>query len=85
MTEQIPKPRFGKTALELLDEKFTEPDSITDAYGAQFGMGVVFSFIPVVSNWTYRRPIFSGEICLSIRFIFLKYSQLNICDFCLFK
>lgn len=62
MPQDVPMPRFGKTALELLDDKYTEPDSLWSKYGVQTAFGIfIGGAFPAVYNWSYRRPIFSGK------------------------
>lgn len=58
----VPMPKFGKTALELLDARNAEPPSVASAYGVQFSCGIIGAFAHVMTNWTYRRPMRAGNV-----------------------
>lgn len=58
--KDIPPPKFGKTALELLNDPVADPPSLSSAYGFQFASGVIGGCVQLVTNWTYRRPLFAG-------------------------
>lgn len=67
--KDVPVPKFGKTALELLDSRNAEPPSVSSKYGTQFAMGFCGSLVQVVTNWTYRRPLIAGKIEFHMNFI----------------
>lgn len=58
----VPEPKFGKTALELLDARFSEPPSVSSKYGVQFAFGLMGGLAHILRNWTYRRPLTAGKI-----------------------
>lgn len=60
--KDIPPPKFGKTAYELLTDPVSDPPSLASAYGFQFAAGLVGSLAHLVKNWTYRRPLIAGMI-----------------------
>lgn len=58
----VPEPKFGKTALELLDARFAEPPSVSSKYGIQFSCGLLGGLVQVLKNWSYRRPLIAGKL-----------------------
>lgn len=59
--KDVPPPKFGKTALELLDQKTVDPPSLGSAYGFQLGCGLMAAGAHFTKNWIYRRPWIAGE------------------------
>lgn len=57
----LPVPKFGKTALELLDSRNSPPKSLSELYGVQTGAGLVAGLIPLLKNYVYKRPLIAGE------------------------
>lgn len=60
-SEPVPEPKFGKTALELLDSRNAAPRSLSEKYGVQTGCAIVGGFGHVTTNWIYRRPLIAGQ------------------------
>ncbi|XP_031629408.1 NADH dehydrogenase [ubiquinone] 1 subunit C2 [Contarinia nasturtii] len=58
--KDVPEPKFGKTALELLDSRSAEPPSLASKYGVQASLGFLGGLVHVVKNWTYKRPLIAG-------------------------
>lgn len=58
--KDVAPPKFGKTALELLDEKTVDPPSLGSEYGFQLGCGLMGAGAHVTKNWIYRRPFIAG-------------------------
>lgn len=54
-------PRFGKTALELLDSKDDEPKSISNKCGLKIYGGLVGSSFHAGKNWAFKRPMIAGK------------------------
>lgn len=59
--KDIPPPKFGKTALELLSDKTTDPHSLSSKYGWQVGIGFLASLAQYMHNWAYNRPAYAGK------------------------
>lgn len=62
--KDIPPPKFGKTALELLTDPVADPPSLASAYGIQFAGGLIGASVQLIRNWTYRRPLIAGKISI---------------------
>lgn len=62
--KDIPPPKFGKTALELLTDPVADPPSLASAYGIQFAGGLIGAGVQLIRNWTYRRPLIAGKISI---------------------
>lgn len=60
--KDVPMPRFGKTALELLDSRDDEPKSIFNKYGIKIYGGLVGSSFHAGTNWVYNRPMIAGKL-----------------------
>lgn len=55
-----PMPKFGKTALELLDAKYAEPHSLASKYGTRFTLGIFGAAMFLGDNWAKQRPVKAG-------------------------
>lgn len=60
--KDVPMPRFGKTALELLDSRDAEPKSMLNVYGLKIAGGLIGSCVHGTTNWVYKRPIVAGKL-----------------------
>ena len=60
--KDIPEIKFGKTALELLDSRYAEPQSFAQKYGIQICFGLMGMGVHGIRNWVYRRPKFAGKV-----------------------
>lgn len=68
--KDVPMPRFGKTALELLDSRDDEPKSIYNKYGIRIYGGLVGSAMHAGTNWVYKRPMIAGRLLSIIIILF---------------
>lgn len=59
---EVPVPRFGKTALELLDGRDDEPKSLVNKYAIRVVGGFLGAGVHGCTNWAYRRPRWAGNI-----------------------
>lgn len=59
--KDLPEPKFGKTALELLDSRNAAPKSLSEKYGVQVGFGMVGASVQMMKNWAYVRPLLAGK------------------------
>lgn len=64
--KDIPPPRFGKSAYELLTDPAGDPPSLASGYGIQFAVGLTGAAVQLLTNWTYRRPLISGMISFNL-------------------
>lgn len=64
--KDVPMPRFGKTALDLLDSRDDEPKSLTNKYGIRFIGGMLGAGAHGATNWAYRRPRWAGNYIVEI-------------------
>lgn len=55
-----PMPRYGKTAVELLDSKYAEPHSLSSKYGTRFALGIFGIGMIIGDNWAKQRPMKAG-------------------------
>lgn len=55
-------PKFGKSALELLDPKNAPPKSVAEEYGVQFSGGIIGALALTIKNWASSRPLIAGKI-----------------------
>lgn len=59
--EDPPMPRFGRTALELLDAKNAEPHSLSSYYGLNVVFGLFGASTILLTNWAQRKPRYAGR------------------------
>lgn len=59
---EVPVPKFGKSALELLDQRGDEPKSLFGKYGIRVVGGVLGGGLHAIGNWSYKRPIYAGNL-----------------------
>lgn len=60
--KDVPMPKFGKTALELLDSKDDEPKSLFNKYGLYIYGGLIGASFHIGTNWVYKRPMIAGKL-----------------------
>lgn len=60
--KDVPMPRFGKTALELLDSRDDAPQSLFNKYSIRIYGALVGSSFHAGTNWVYKRPMIAGKL-----------------------
>lgn len=72
-----PMPRYGKTAVELLDSKYAEPHSLSSKYGTRFALGIFGIGMIIGDNWAKQRPMKAGTWCVFVCTFSFEIAQMS--------
>lgn len=63
---ETPMPKFGRTALEVLDGRNAEPHSLSSYYSLRLVFAISGASFILISNWAQKRPRLAGDLSVSI-------------------